>query len=126
MKRIVLPVFALTALVLVAQAQPRKPARSTRMSDAGLRDGATGPAVPKETPKLEIRSDAGVQEAVETKTLDGGAKIYRFGELEIEARLKSPQLVYFLRRVRAEFATGELGHRSFMGELSETRDEPAF
>jgi len=57
---------------------------------------------------------------------DGGTKVFRFGEVEIEGRLRSPQLVYFLRRVRAEFAAGDLGHRSFMGELSQTRQDPSF
>jgi hypothetical protein len=62
----------------------------------------------------------------ETRTVDGGARVFRFGEVEIEGRLRSPQLVYFLRRVRAEFAAGDLGHRSFMRELSETRKDPNF
>jgi hypothetical protein len=75
---------------------------------AGARDGGAGGAV------------------VEAKTLDGGAKVFRFGEVEVEGRLKSPQIVYFLRRVRAEFAAGDLGHRTFMRELSETRSEPGF
>jgi hypothetical protein len=52
--------------------------------------------------------------------------VFRFGEIEIEGRLKSPQLVYFLRRVRAEFAAGDLGHRTFMRELSDTRTDPSF
>lgn len=56
---------------------------------------------------------------------DGGVKTYKFGPVEVEGRLKSPQIVYFLRRVRAEFASGALGHRSFMGELSDTRRSPA-
>ncbi len=68
-------------------------------------------------------SDAG---AVEAKVLDGGTRVFKFGEIDIEGRLKSPQLVYFLRRVRAEFAAGDLGHRSFMREMSETRREPSF
>ncbi len=63
---------------------------------------------------------------VESKTLDGGTRVFRFGEVEVEGRLKSPQIVYFLRRVRAEFAAGDLGHRSFVRELSETRNEPGF
>ena len=67
--------------------------------------------------------DAGV---VEAKTLDGGARVFRFGEVDIEGRLRSPQIVYFLRRVRAEFAAGDLGHRTFMRELSETRKESEF
>jgi hypothetical protein len=68
-------------------------------------------------------ADAGV---VEAKTLDGGTHVFKFSELDIEGRLKSPQLVYFLRRVRAEFAAGDLGHRSFMREMSETRKESSF
>ena len=67
--------------------------------------------------------DAG---AVESRTLDGGSRVFRFGEVEIEGRLRNPQLVYFLRRVRAEFASGDLGHRTFMRELSETRKDPSF
>jgi hypothetical protein len=74
-------------------------------------------------PLATIPSDAGV---VEAKTLDGGTRVFKFSELEIEGRLKSPQLVYFLRRVRAEFAAGDLGHRSFLREMSETRKESSF
>lgn len=80
------------------------------------------------SPKHSGGEDAGAGQGtvLEQKTLDGGAKVFRFGEIEIEGRLKSPQLVYFLRRVRAEFAAGDLGHRTFMRELSDTRTEPAF
>jgi hypothetical protein len=61
-------------------------------------------------------------EVVEEKTEgDAGIKTYRFGAVEVEGRLKSPQVLYFMRRVRAEFAAGELGHRSFLRELSDTR-----
>ena len=45
--------------------------------------------------------------------------------MEIEGRLRNPQLLYFLRRVRAEFAPGELGHRPFMQELSESKADEA-
>jgi hypothetical protein len=69
-----------------------------------------------------VAGDAGVT-VVER---DGGVKQFRFTETDIEGRLKAPQLVYFLRRVRAEFAAGDLGHRSFMRELSETRHDPNF
>lgn len=55
-----------------------------------------------------------------------GVKTYQFGAIEVEGRLRSPQLIYFLRRVRAEFDAGALGHRSFLGELSDTRNESTF
>ena len=65
---------------------------------------------------------AAVKETKETKE---GVKTYKFGTIEVEGRLKSPQIIYFLRRVRAEFDAGLLGHRSFMRELSDTRNKPA-
>lgn len=90
------------------------------MPDAGTKDaGALAP----DAGTLATGGGAAVGGSVEAKTLDGGAKVYRFGEVEIEGRLKSPQIVYFLRRVRAEFAAGDLGHRSFMKELSDTRNQ---
>ncbi len=80
-------------------------------------------ATPSAREREKEKKDSGV---VEAKTLDGGTRVFRFGELDIEGRLRSPQLVYFLRRVRAEFAAGDLGHRSFMRELSDTRHDPNF
>src|SRR5690606_19126035 len=56
---------------------------------------------------------------------DSGEKSYEFGAVEVEGRLKAPQILYFLRRVRAEFRAGLLGHRSFLPELSDTRRSPA-
>ena len=67
--------------------------------------------------------DAGV---VKARVVDGGTHEFSFGGVEIEGRLKSPELVYFLRRVRAEFRTRDLGHRSFFPELSESRKASAF
>jgi hypothetical protein len=117
------PAIVVAALAQVADAQTRrsggpapKPARaSASKGDGGISAGASLAApVPMSTavgapsgPSL----DAGV---VEAKTLDGGTHVFKFSELDIEGRLKSPQLVYFLRRVRAEFAAGELGHLSFV------------
>jgi hypothetical protein len=49
----------------------------------------------------------------------GGSKVkvYQFTGLDISGRLKSPQLLYFLNRLRAEFDRPRLPHRSFMPEL---------
>ena len=63
---------------------------------------------------------------VTVKEDKSGVKTYKFGTIEVESRLKSPQIIYFLRRVRAEFDAGLLGHRSFMRELSDTRNNPSF
>lgn len=47
-------------------------------------------------------------------------KVMKFTGLDIEGRLKSPQLVYFVQRVHAEFERPTLPHRSFLPELAET------
>jgi hypothetical protein len=62
---------------------------------------------------------------VEESDKQEGVKTYTFSAIEVEGRLKSPQIIYFLRRVRAEFEAGALGHRSFVPELSDTRRSPA-
>jgi hypothetical protein len=150
MGRSTLLLAALAAAILVARvspADPQRPAapRSTAVAQARKPPPARGTAgknpatdtsparssfgngaapVPVAVaPGDRGSADGGV---VETKTLDGGARVFKFSELDIEGRLKSPQLVYFLRRVRAEFAAGDLGHRTFMREMSETRKESSF
>jgi hypothetical protein len=62
---------------------------------------------------------------VKTEEADKGVKTYTFGAEEVEGRLKAPQILYFLRRVRAEFDAEPLGHRSFLLELSDTRRNSA-
>lgn len=133
-------ITSLTAMSLLAGAQTKKPAATAPAkkparppSGAAARPLAPDPddagalAAKDERPPAAASKDAGTGgAAIEAKTLDGGTRVFRFGEVEVEGRLKSPQIVYFLRRVRAEFAAGDLGHRSFVRELSETRNEPGF
>jgi hypothetical protein len=130
-----LAVPAVLATVSAAVAQQRKPAQGAAAHAAPAKKPAAAPVDagsgfgsrvgPLATPPVAggASIDAGV---VEAKTLDGGTRVFKFSELDIEGRLKSPQLVYFLRRVRAEFAAGDLGHRTFMREMSETRKESSF
>ena len=117
-------------VALAQQAHPARPhpartapPKKAPAADAGAASGGLAAPAPTSLPGTSSPVDAGV---VESKTLDGGTHVFKFTELDIEGRLKSPQLVYFLRRVRAEFAAGDLGHRSFMGEMSETRKESSF
>jgi hypothetical protein len=137
-------VAALTAVSLLAVAQqPRKPAAPLPVKPGPVAPkkppvkpappthdeaDASGPLATREDTRVVAQQkDAGAGGAVlEQKTLDGGTRVFRFGEVEVEGRLKSPQIVYFLRRVRAEFAAGDLGHRSFVRELEETKNEQGF
>ena len=113
------------ALAFAQSKGPKRPPHPTPKKHTTDLD-ASALSVHAEVPQVAARptkEDAGMSE---TRTIDGGTRVFRFGEVEIEGRLRSPQLVYFLRRVRAEFAAGDLGHRTFMRELSETRKDPNF
>src|SRR5690606_869855 len=110
----------------------RAPAAAAAPSDTETREGE-----PKEAQSEEAAGTvraAGTKATVKPTTKGAvrekegpeGVKTYEFGAIEVEGRLRSPQLLYFLRRVRAEFDAGTLGHRSFMGELRTTRHHPAF
>lgn len=135
-RRLAFVVIALsTAVSLVAVAQPKKPrpAPASAKKPADAREAGAAPMTTREERPPAVATGsakdagAGGGAVLEARTVgDGGARVFRFGEVEVEGRLKSPQIVYFLRRVRAEFAAGDLGHRSFMRELSETRNEPGF
>ncbi|MBC7172053.1 MAG: hypothetical protein H5U40_06500, partial [Polyangiaceae bacterium] len=52
-------------------------------------------------------------------------KVFRFSGIDISGRLKSPQLLYFLNRLRAEFDRPRLPHRSFLPELERSADSKA-
>ena len=139
-RRLAFAVIAFTTAVsLIAVAQPKKPAPKPAPAAAAKKPGAKpedgreggAPLAAREertAPASATSKDAGSGGAVlEARTVgDGGSRVFRFGEVEVEGRLKSPQIVYFLRRVRAEFAAGDLGHRSFLREMGETKNEPGF
>lgn len=142
--RVVAVALAVPALVaLVAQGALAQTTRTAQRTHAPARSAATHKttvdagaastvaagtltATAAAGPAPTSASSDGGTGVVEAKRLDGGTQIFKFSELDIEGRLKSPQLVYFLRRVRAEFSAGDLGHRTFMREMSETRKESTF
>jgi len=101
------------------------PAETKSDAPAGAPEGAVKAAGTKEAKEPAKTGDQARVTAVEESAKDKGVKTYKFSAVEVEGRLKSPQIVYFLRRVRAEFEAGALGHRSFMPELSDSRRNPA-
>ena len=125
----ILSVFAGATLSAAAWADKPKPVAAA---------AATAPSAQASTPPSAGAPEKGVQgqpkasaggagsNVVKTEEGKEGVKTYQFGAVEVEGRLRSPQLIYFLRRVRAEFLAGDLGHRSFLPELSETARHPAF
>jgi hypothetical protein len=126
-----------------AARKPAKPAKKAEPDDKSASDtkSAEPASEEKSAPELPDKGEpsgvkpAGTTAATKSQASTGavvvkeskeGVKTYKFGAIEVEGRSKSPEILYFLRRVRAEFDASSLGHRSFMRELSDTRNRPSF
>jgi hypothetical protein len=53
----------------------------------------------------------------------GKPRVYTFGGLDLEGKLKTPQLLYFRSRMRQELDTSGPQKRSFLKELEKTADD---
>ena len=71
-------------------------------------------------------SSGGGSEAASTPA-PGGKKVtsktYTFGAMDVEGKLKTPQLLYFLNRVKLELDMSAPDKRSFMKELQQSADD---
>jgi len=64
--------------------------------------------------------------AATTTTANGKTvktKTYTFGAMDVEGKLKTPQLLYFLNRVKLELDMSAPDKRSFMKELERSADD---
>jgi hypothetical protein len=104
----------------------RETARSEgARSDAARREGARPDAEAGEPDAPETGEGVDAQSR---EVAEGGEKVkaIRFSGLDVSGRLKAPQLLYFLNRVRAEFDRPRLPHRSFMPELDRSTRSSSF
>jgi hypothetical protein len=88
---------------------------------------APAPRRTESTPSAAAPEAAAVPEAgeVTTTTKTAKTKVYTFGAMDVEGKLKTPQLLYFLNRVKLELEMSAPDHRSFMKELERTADDPS-
>ncbi len=72
-------------------------------------------------------SAADERPAGEAKGSTAGGKVktktYTFGAMDVEGKLKTPQLLYFLNRVKLELDMSAPDKRSFMKELGQSADD---
>lgn len=71
------------------------------------------------------RSARSVNDGGQQIRLEDGSKVksYTFGTMDLEGKLKTPQLLYFLNRVKVELDSTTDARRSFMKELQDTAEE---
>jgi hypothetical protein len=114
-----------------SETKPAAPAREKRGKTRGRAEAHAGEMTAKIEGGTSSAAALAAQQSaagVNAQIVKEGAesvKVMEFSGLGIEGRLKSPQLVYFTQRVRAEFERPLLPHRSFMPELeASTAREP--
>jgi hypothetical protein len=89
---------------------PAAPTRKPQAQAAGEAKPNAAPAAAADDPDVHAEGDTQV-------------KVMEFSGLDIEGQLKTPQMLYFLNRLRAEFGRPKLPHRSFMPELQHGAQE---
>ncbi len=78
----------------------------------------------KSAPKADKADTAAVGEGASAEpNKPGKTRELNFSGLDIEGKLKTPQLLYFLNRVRVELDSSTPGKRSFMKELERSADD---
>jgi hypothetical protein len=117
---------ALAALGPTAAGQDRTPREGRRGSRTEARAEAAA-AEREADPDAPETGDADV-DARSREVNEGGekVKVIEFSGFDVNGRLKSPQLLYFLNRVRAEFDRPRLPHRSFVPELERSTKTDGF
>lgn len=103
-------VFATSAPV---SAQSHHRARAAKARPAPAEPRAVEPAAP---------SGEGAT-STETPDKKSKPKVLTFSGLDLEGKLKTPQLLFFLNRVRVELDSSVPAKRSFMKELRDTADD---
>ena len=83
---------------------------------------ATANQKKKTSPPPKASDNDGGPTQVDPKT-GQKSKQYTFGGLDIDGKLKTPQLLYFLNRMKSEFDTTAPDKRSFIPELKRSTDE---
>jgi hypothetical protein len=82
-------------------------------------DAKSDKAAPKPETAASGKASAGQPATARTTK----PRVYDFGGLEVEGKLKTPQLLYFRTRVKQELDTSTPEKRSFMKELEKSADD---
>jgi hypothetical protein len=130
-----LVIVALVFAVLSAGRAEAKPAKrraaAHKPAPARTQERAVAPAPP---PSLDSSSpgEGNAETAADeakpaAESKPGGktikTKTYTFGAMDVEGKLKTPQLLYFLNRVKLELDMSAPDKRSFMKELAQSADD---
>jgi len=112
-------VLAMCAFAAPASAQPRGKA-----DKGGAAHQADKKPDPKADPKGE-KNDTDKAEKAETMSKNGKEKVknFDFNGLDLNGRMRTPQLLYFLERANEELERASLEKRSFIPHMVKSVEE---
>ena len=109
-----------------AETQKRSaaPAPTSSSSSASSSSATTrAPAAPSRRPAGPTTAPAAAERPCRADGKTYKSKTYNFGAMDVEGKLKTPQLLYFLNRVKLELDMSAPDTRSFMKELEKSADD---
>ena len=98
----------------------KKSARTPKRTRPPAAEKSSGTAA---APIVAEQSAGNVPEAAAPAARSSKPRVYTFGGLDVEGKLKAPQLLYFRSRMRQELDTSTSETRSFLKELEKSADE---
>ena len=126
--------LAVCALALPASAQPRGKGKADK-NGAGSKADKNDKGTPAATPKDGVRTadddpvvvddKAPVAKATVKSGKKDAPKTYDFNALDLNGRMRTPQLLYFLERANEELERASLEKRSFIPHMVRSVDEEA-
>lgn len=119
-----LPALAIAlvcVLVVPALGQPRKKGGSPPPAPAGDRAAPTSNTGPASVTPDAPAGDPKDKDLKKGK--DGKPKTFDFTALDLNGRMRSPQLLYFLERANEELERASLEKRSFIPHMVRSLDE---
>jgi hypothetical protein len=135
-RRQLVPVAALAlALAVGGRAEARPGKRHTaahKPAPAQTQERSVAPPAPVadsqgSSPAAQAGGDSAEDANTRPEAKAGGknvkTKTYTFGAMDVEGKLKTPQLLYFLNRVKLELDMSAPDKRSFMKELGQSADD---
>jgi hypothetical protein len=122
---------------LLAQGHGTKVATGKRPARAAETQKRSAAPAPTSSSSASTSASAGTSESSGSTSDDSGSsgktvgadgktyksKTYSFGAMDVEGKLKTPQLLYFLNRVKLELDMSAPDTRSFMKELEKSADD---
>ena len=123
MKRVAGAVLLSTLLLIPSLARAKARGARPAAAAAPTTIAERSAKVDRPAPRADDDGASTATKTTDGKTMTIKTKTYTFGAMDVEGKLKTPQLLYFLNRVKLELDMSAPDKRSFMNELVKSADD---